>query len=418
MKRKIIIAALISVLLITPLSSCKSNKINEEDLGRINSVEISKAEKEAPLFPEQECPFSGYALTDLKFDSSMLGMKVPSSWSIRVENPSLIRLDVPMDDAYFPGNTFYIQCIYDYSMSGNELDESSGDVTRLHEPFKTYLEGLKYSIAGSKEGSLRRWRGGWDSIKTPSFVEVDNLSCTGVINDEILYDKKTSAIVAQNVGLVATFFSWQDFPVMISTFALRGEMYDAQAMTEYMMSTASFRKPKIGNTEEKSFGKKVTATLPTEFAASKELPNVYRGPSGKADAMSGISIGVYEVTKDYADKEVDAQFIMDKAGEKYAFELMDQTCAGLYTPGINVTGEAEGSLAGEQRAFFANCTLLTTEDPPVAAYKTYGPASLLYMNCYVMEKNEKYFLVISLFPRHQSELSYAIERMVLKSLSA
>ena len=418
MKRKIVVAALIAALLIASLSSCKSSRINEEDLGRINSVEVGKAEKADPLFEEQEFPFSGYSLTGVNFDSAMMSIKVPSNWSIRVENPSLIRLTAPMEDPYLPGNTFYIQCIYDYTMSGNDLDESAGDVTRLHEPFKTYLEGLKYSIAGSKEGSLRRWRGGWDSIESPDFVDEDNLACTGIISSEILYDKKTSAVVAQNVGFVATFFSWQDFPVMISTFALQGEIDDAKAVTEYIMSTATYRKPKFGDTEEKEFSKKVSATLPKEFASATGLSNVYRGPDGKTEATSGLSIGIYEVPAEFADKSIDAQTIMKEVGKSYALELMDQSCAGRYEASVNVTGEAEKSLAGEERAFFANCTLITNEEATVAAYTPYGAASILYMNCYVLERNEKHYLVISLFPMHQSELSYAIERLVIKSLKA
>lgn len=418
MLRRTFITILIAMLVLTSLSACKSSKINEEDLGRISSVEVGKAEKATPLFEEQECPFNGYALTGLRFDSAMMSLKVPSSWSVKVENPSLIRLDASMDDPYFPGNTFYIQCIYDYSMTEDELNQAANDVSKLHAPFKTYLEGLKYSIAGSKEGSLRRWRGGWDSLETPDFVEEDNLSCTGILSDEILYDKKTSGIVAQNVGLVATFFAWQDFPVMISTFALRGEMEDAKKMTEYMMSTVSYRKPKIGDTEEKTFGKKVSASLPSEFKVSSDVSNVYRAPTETSTSTSGISLGIYEVTDKFADKSIDAQELMRQYGQTYAFELMDPACTGLYEPSINVTGEAEESLVGEVRAFFANCTMITNEEAPVAAYKTYGPASLLYMNCYVVEKNEKHYLVISLFPRHQSELSYAIERLVIKSLKA
>ena len=415
MKRKLFIPIMILTLVITSLSSC-TGKVKEEDMGRINSVEVGQAAKEEPLFEEQECPFSGYSLSNLDYYSANMSLKIPSHWSAAVQNPTLIKISVPIDDPHFPGNTFYIQSIFDFSVAEDGLSETNSDVTKLYQPFKTSIEGLKYSIAGSKEGSLRRWRGAWDKIEAPSFVKVDNLAATATIADEILYDKKTSEIVAQNVGYVATFFKWQDFPVMISTFALRGEMEDAVKMTEYMMSTATFKKPKIGNTEDKQFSKKVSANLPVEFEASPEIPNVFRSPVNKTLSTSGISIGVYEVPATFADKSVDANSLMQKAGQIYPLELMDPTCAGIYTPSINVTGEAEKSIIGETRAFFVNCNMITAQEPTVAAYRTYGPASLLYMNCYVVTKEEKNYLVISMFPRHQSELSYAIERLVIKTL--
>lgn len=419
MKRRLIPLLLICTLLIGFLPSCTGERVSEDDLGKINDIEMENTQdSNPPLFEEQKCPFTGYSMKTVKYYSALMSFKIPTSWGVAAINPSQIKITVPADDANFPGNTFYVQSVFDYQASGNDLDPESSDINRMYRPFECYLEGLTYSIGGSAEGTLRRWRGGWDETRTPSFVDDKQLAMTAFLGDENLYNAKTSTSAAQNVGLVATFFKWQDFPVMISTFTDDSKMEDAAKMTEYIMSTALYKAPKISNTEDKEFSENFTATLPVEFSPIGENENAYAAPVTDTLSSSGISIGIYKVSDKYADEATNASYILNSEGEAVILDLMDQRCAGQYTPTFAVTGEATRSISGENRAFFANCNLISTGDNRASASLSYGPASLQYMDFYIIKKKGGTYMVVSLFSRQQAKLAYNIERLVVKSLNA
>ena len=116
--------------------------------------------------------------------------------------------------------------------------------------------------------------------------------------------------------------------------------------------------------------------------------------------------------------EVNASYILNSEGEAVILDLMDQRCAGQYTPTFAVTGEAARSISGENRAFFANCNLISTGDNRASASLSYGPASLQYMDFYIIKKKGGTYMVVSLFSRQQAKLAYSIERLAVKSLNA
>ena len=418
MRKRPVAAIAIFLILLTCLSSCGNGQISQDDLGKINDIKIeAPAEEESSVFEEQDCPFKGYSMRELNFYTAMMSLKIPSTWSAVAVNPSQIKIRVPADDPQFPGNTFYIQCVYDYSVEDDGLSPDKSDINRLYKPFSCYMEGLKYSVGGSREGSLRRWRGGWDEIRPPSFVGEADLATTGILGNEFLYNKKTSSVVASGVGLVATFFKWQNFPVMISTFTDEDALEDSALMTEYIMSTAKFKGQKIKSSEEKTFEKNVTASLPSEFKPSEFKENVYHSSFTDPQATSGIGIGIYEVTADYADKKHDAADIIATVGEQVATDLMDPTCVGLYKARLNAANEAKENLVGEERAIFASCLFATDEGAEVAASRTYGTATTQYMDVFIVRKGgDKVFLVATLYSQQQSELAYAIERQAINTL--
>lgn len=421
MRKRIAAAFFVLLMFLVPVLSSCGSLLNEDEMGTIQDITIdSQTGDEAQrLFVRQDCPFTGYAMQKIKFYSAMMTLEVPSDWRVETPNPSQVKISVPLSDPNFPGNTFYIQCLYDCSVSEDELDPESGNIEFLYKPFNTYIEGLTYSIGGSKSGSFRRWRGGWDYTEIPEFVDADDLALTTYLDNEVLYDYKTGDLVAQDVSLVATFFKWQDFPVMISTCIERNMTEEAAVMMEFIMSTAEFRAQKISNVEKKEIDRKLSTSLPAEFKPKDGKSNIFLAPYGDTYATSGMGIGVYEVSSDCLSDTLSAEDIADSYAEQIAYDLMDPRYQSTYKPIPNLTGEGEKSFAGEDRSLFLNCNFITNKDARTAAASPYGSAALQYIDLYIIDKGDKgCFLIAALFSRHQAQLAYAIEKIVIGNLIA
>jgi len=415
--RKTMYILLTAILILTAsFSSCSRN---DENMGSINeiTIESSGTEKEADPYERQECPFTGYGMKKIKFYSAKMTFEAPGEWKVSTPNPSQVRLDVPDSDPYFPGNVFYVQCIYDYSLEDDELTPDDNKIENVYKPFKEYIEKLKYSVGGSKSGILRNWPGAWDYAATPYFMESKELAMTARLEDEVLYNYGDGDVITQGGSLVATFFKWENFPVMISTFASADQKDKAAQMTEYIMSTVDYKKPSVSNVESKSFKNEFTVDLPKEFEPKESAENVYSAPTDSSYSSSGITVGIYEASKGMSDKEYPSESIAREAGDTIASDLMDQRFSDDYNVMTSYAGEGESSFAGEDRTVFLNVSFAAKDSTRDVVSSPYGSAAMQNIDMFIIDKGDKgCYLIATLYPKHQGELAAAIEKLAVKTL--
>lgn len=410
-KNKLIIMLMMLALL---LASCSGK---ENNMGVIEDVEIEnqELETEPPLFEKQPSPFKDYTYQKVEMYAAKMSFELPVTWKVYPHNANAFKISVPYDDPHFAGNTFYVQCLYDFITEDGQLDEDKSDAKYLYRPFAAYIEGLSYSVGGSTEGCLRRWRGGWDTSVVPSFVSDDKLAYTVTAEDEVLYNKKTASLIETDTAFNAVFYKWQNFPVMISSFSYNDQAEDAVKMLEFIMSTSRYLPQKVGTVIQASFGKH-TFSLPQDFAQGQGT--AFHAPNSGAYSTGGMGLSIYEVNKDALDAEVYAdEDILDMYGERIAFDLVDPGCRDeYYLSSMSLDGEPEKKEAGIDRIIYASCNIVTDEENHVVANYPYGSASCYLVNIYVREVSGKCIMCAVMFAPPQTNLASTIGKLSIRSV--
>ena len=406
-----VMLALLSLVLIA--SSCTKNKA--ENFGNIEDVEIAVSDEkpsDASEYEKQANPIEGYSYKVVDFGPAMMSLEVPESWRMTSYNLSTIRLDAPQEDPVFPGTTMYIKCLYDYNAMPDDLDPISHMASEYAKPMSVYITGLPFAFDGT-DACINSYKIA-DDVTTPKFVEDSSAAATKITKNVHIIRKDTASTISFN-GLdhVATYFRWNTFPVMLETVVPSEKGYDAKALLEYMMSTATHKEQSAGNFETREVGK-TTFSLPKEFSALNQSGNVFLSKENLADT-EGMSIGVFKVNED--ESFLTEQYFRDNYATKLPEILADPSCADSYYITSSVDEYSGEKLLDEFKSYKGSVTFSCIEDDYKAAKLTYGASSAWRMNCYLVKRGKGIYLVADIFPPQDEELALAIEKNVINTLT-
>ena len=403
-------------LIITLLACLGSGCGKKDEYGSVGDAEITVGqEKDAAstIFTKLDNPFGEYEYNNIEFECARLAFDVPNTWEQQIYNNSCIRYDIPKDDPYFPGATCYIKCNYSYIAVEDELDPFRHYASEFSKNMSPYITGLSYHFGG-KNVWIKSYSAADEQIE-PTFCNDKTAACIKVTKNLVLVNKQQGDPTSFGQAcLVAAYFRWHDFPVMMSIVVPNESAKDATDMMSYMMSSASSLPHKVKQTKEFDY-RGIKAVVPTEFESEQDSGNILRSPSRSLNSSAGMSLAIFEANEDL--EYVTRDYFQRTYATRLATLLADPESLSGYT--VDATsGEGNGDkLVDEKKSFFANVNIVATDEDYIAAEKMYGTVSMWYMDCYFVERNGKNYIVAAMYPPQENELGVEIEKKAIETLA-
>ena len=412
---------IISSIIATSFSSCGK----KDEYGTVEDAEIS-AEEEEPevsednsVFTRQDSPFSDYKYKKRNYQNAKFSFDVPKNWKETIVNASCIRYDVPADDPHFAGARFYIKCNYYYQAVPNDLDPFSDNATEFSKPMAPYLTGLPFPY-GKPDVWIHNYTAS-DKMTEPDFCSEEHGAALKTTCGVILENKNTADVASVgSMDLVAGYFKWSEFPVMIETVVPSDWTEDAENMISYMMSTVSPVKQRLGNLVTCSY-RNISFELPSDFQARAGRGNIFYAPVDDIKATSGIAVGIFN-TAEFGNGQNGTitptlEYIQENYSDSVADALMHPDIKQHYYLTTSCVDYEGDPLYDEIADFSANVNLITDLADYKGAENFYGLGGMMYMDMYIVEKSGHSYMIAAMFMPQQVDIATKLMKNVMMTLA-
>lgn len=413
MNRKTFALILALITMISALSSCSK----KEEYGSVENIEIS-APSEDPegesIFTRTEAPFEDYSYDSFKFECAKLALDVPKSWHMQVINQSCVRFDAPEDDPHLPGTTCYVKCIYDYNAEENEINSYAHYASEYGKIMSPYITGLPYKYKG-KDLWIKSYSNS-NAQKELDFCDDKTAAILKTTKDVTVFDKRTADTVSfEGTDLVAGYFRWENFPVMISMMTDSERTASAEKMVSYMMSSSTLLPHKVKQTKEYEY-RNIKLIVPSYFEASENSGNILRAPVNDIKSCSGMCLGVFAVED--ALEDINESYFQNIYGTNLAKSLLGASVIESYDISQTSYYDASKKTGDEKLRFSSSVNIISLEDDYISAQLPYGPVSVWTMDSLFVKKSGKNLLVAILYPPNESGIADKVMETTLQTLVA
>lgn len=409
MKRYIALLLIFATAFIT-LSSCK-----KEEKGTVEDVEIiageAQDENEAE-FEKQENPFGDYSYRTVEFDCAKMEYEIPKSWKEEICNQSCIKYSIPENDKHFPGVTFYIKAVYDYSAPEDSLDEFANHANEFGKIMSPYITGLPFKVEG-KDAWIKSYSAA-DTGYTPDYCEDESEAVIKVTKDVLIIDKNTATVQSfDGHNFVAAYIRWENTPIMMAMTCPYKYTSDAKKMLEYILSGAKHVPHKIKQTKGYAHGN-MRLTVPVGFEGNPESGNILMATPKDIKSYSAMTLGVFALEDEV--ETMSGQYFQDYYANTLTEMLIDPSCAKSYSYSAYAS-EKDASLPGAIKEFKGTVTILPTVESYKYADMTYGAVGAWNLDAFITERSGKNYLIAAMYPPNESDIAPEVEKMILETLA-